>query len=383
MDNNVRRIILLLILYFGFISLGLPDQSLGVAWPEMRKTFNKPLDWAGMIIFITAGLTTLSSFSSGFFIKRFSISTILNVSCLLTASGILGYALSPSWIGILASASLLGIGAGAIDASLNDYVAKNYSSRQMSWLHGCWGIGATMGPAIMTLALAHYHNWQKGYLIIAVIQFTLLLVFISTSKLWKKLKVEETQLTEEIERKIWSLKPMMSMGVFFVYSTVEFSVGLWFFSVMVEHRQVPTATAGGWITMYWAMLTIGRFAIGFVSNRLGNLKIIFWSLCGGLVGLALLTFNHPSAMIAGLALTGFSFAGIYPCMMHQTPKRFGNKLGATMTGFQAGAASLGVIALAPLIGIIITKIGLEYLLPILMMLTLMMLTFNYVLNKKS
>lgn len=384
MSQSLRKTLLLLILYIGFISLGLPDQSLGVAWPEMRKTYGLPLDAAGIIIFMTAALTTLSSFSSGWFIRRFPISAILSASCLLTACGILGYALSPNWQGILSATCLLGIGAGTIDASLNDYVARNYSSRQMSWLHGCWGIGATLGPAIMTLALARYHNWQTGYLMIASIQFCLLLIFIGTAGLWKNIKTEENpSLVEDTGMKVWSLKPMLSMGMFSLYTTVEFSVGLWFFSVMVEGRGISNAIAGSWITMYWAMLTIGRFAVGFVSNRLGNLRIITLSLIGGLCGLFLLNFNSAAAMVAGLAVTGFSFAGIYPSMMHETPKRFGRKLGAVMTGFQSGAGSLGVITLPPMLGIIITRIGLETLIPMLMALVGLMLIFNRILNKKQ
>lgn len=382
MNNRLRQTFLLLILYIGFISLGLPDQSLGVAWPEMRRTFNKPLDMAGLIIFITAALTSISSFSSGWFIRRFSIQTILSGSCLLTACGILGYAISDEWVGILLSTCFLGIGAGTIDASLNDYVARHYSSRQMSWLHGCWGIGATLGPAIMTFALARYHDWQKGYLIIAGIQFGLLAVFVLTSGLWKKTEVSEQAVFEEDKgMKLLSIKPLLSMGIFFLYTTVEFSVGLWFYSVMVEGRHVSAAVAGSWITLYWAMLTIGRFGIGFVSNRLGNLKIILLSLMGGIVGLLLLLINTPATMIAGLAVCGLSFAGIYPSMMHETPKRFGRKLGAVMTGFQAGAGSLGVIIMPPLLGIIITRAGLEFLIPLLILFMAAMVAMNHRLNR--
>lgn len=382
MTANKHKLALLGILYLGFISLGLPDQSLGVAWPAMRQYFNKPLDWAGIIVFTTGILTAISGFSSGYFIRRYRVSTILTISCFLTASGILGYALTPIWSGILISTIFLGIGAGTIDGSLNDYVAKNYSSKHMNWLHGCWGIGATMGPAIMTFALTRYHDWQKGYLIISLIQFGLMFIFMATAPLWKKSKVVATNVFEESNQQIWSLKPIMSLGIFFFYSTVEFSVGLWFYSVMVEQRGISIALAGSWITMYWAMLTFGRFAVGLISNKIGNQKIVIYSLFGAICGLSLLLFNYPVMMVSGLLLTGFCFAGIYPAMMHETPRRFGNKLGAIMTGSQAGAAALGVVILSPLIGILITKTGLENLLPILLILTIIMLGFNHVLNRK-
>ena len=383
MNTQKRKLILLGILYLGFISLGLPDQSLGVAWPSMRRFFNKPLDWAGIIVLTTGILTALSSFASGYFIKRFSISTILITSCFLTASGIMGYALTPVWSGILISTFFLGIGAGIIDASLNDYVAKNYSSKHMNWLHGCWGIGATMGPAIMTFAISRYHNWQQGYFIISLIQFALMAVFITASPLWRTTKAElPAAVDDEKNPKVWALKPLMSMAIFFFYSATEFSVGLWFYSVMTELRGIDAARAGSWITMYWAFLTFGRFIIGFFSNKLGNKKVILFSLIGALCGISMLLADYSPAMILGLAVTGFSFSGIYPSMMHETPKRFGSKLGAVMTGFQAGAASLGVVILSPLIGVFITQTSLETLVPILMLLIIGMLGFNYILNRK-
>ena len=156
------KIVILIILYFGFISLGLPDQALGISWPWMRQAFNKPLDYAGILVTMTTLLSALSSFCSGYIMNRYKVSIILIASCLLTMSGIFGYAISPSFYILIICTIPLGLGGGAIDACLNNYVAENYSSRQMSWLHVCWGIGATLGPIIMSAAIDQQNNRPDG-----------------------------------------------------------------------------------------------------------------------------------------------------------------------------------------------------------------------------
>lgn len=182
---NKSGLFILIILYAAFISLGLPDQAFGVAWPDMRRFFGQPLDAGGVIIFLLAMMSAFTSFGAGWLRKRLSIAAVLIVSTFLTVVGMLGFALSPVWLVLLVAVLPYGLGAGAIDACLNDYVAKNYSSRQMNWLHACWGIGASLGPAIMTVAVTRF-NWQKGYVFIAVLQMILLLFLFSLEKCGKK-----------------------------------------------------------------------------------------------------------------------------------------------------------------------------------------------------
>lgn len=374
--------LILAILYLAFISLGLPDQSLGVAWPSMRASFGMPLDAAGILIMIAALLSAGSSFLSGFFINRVKISTILSVSCCLTASGILMLGLAQSWWVVLLAYFLLGIGAGAIDTSLNDYVAKNYASKQMNWLHGCWGIGATLGPAIITFALGAYHNWRVGYLIIAGIQFALMLLFISSAKLWNnKHKKEARKENADKGIKLCSPAPIIGMLLFVLYTGVEASIGLWFYSVMIEKYGITKALGGSLITLYWACLTFGRFLIGFISEKLGNRKIIICGISLALLGVLCLFSASTILITLGLALCGFGLSGIYPSMMHETPNRFGDKLGAIMTGFQGGAGSMGVVIICPTIGVILNSFGLFWLLPILAALLLVSLSLNVIYNK--
>lgn len=381
MLKRYHNIILLVVLYLGFISLGLPDKALDVAWPTMRQIFAQPLDNAGIIVFMTSILTAISGFVSGWFMRRYAVVTILITSCLLTVLGLVGYGLSPGWYWLLAATLPLGLGAGSIDASLNNYVAQHYSSRQMNWLHGCWGLGATFGPAIMTFALTKQHNWREGYMIIAGIQAFLLIVFFLTIPLWKKFKGEtpKVRTQKELSRRGQTL----GIGLFFMYSALETCIGLWFYSMMVEVYHFSTTKAGSLIVTYWACITGGRFAIGIISNFYGNRKIITISLLTTICGLFFLYSSSYPIVFIGLALIGFSLSGIYPAMMHETPRRFGSEAALVLTGYQAGAASLGVAFLTPAVGKIIAVTSFFWLLPLLMLMCVIMLSMHLELNRRT
>lgn len=376
------KIVILIILYFGFISLGLPDQALGISWPWMRQVFNKPLDYAGILVTMTTLLSALSSFCSGYIMNRYKVSIILIASCLLTMSGIFGYAISPSFYILIICTIPLGLGGGAIDACLNNYVAENYSSRQMSWLHGCWGIGATLGPIIMTAAIAQQNNWRGGYLAMAAIQFVLLVGFISTTKLWK-LQKKEIAINVETTIKLKSAESIVSVSLFFLYTAVEASIGLWFYSYMIESLKISPQIAGSGIVLYWGSLTAGRFIIGAFANKLGNRKIISYGMIGSIIGMGFLLSNNVFLITFGLCFTGFALAGIYPSMMHETPKRFGTKLGKTLTGYQAGLAALGVATLPPIIGVILANTSLSYLIPMLICIMTLMYFMGRFLNHRT
>lgn len=376
------KIVILIILYFGFISLGLPDQALGISWPWMRQAFNKPLDYAGILVTMTTLLSALSSFCSGYIMNRYKVSIILIASCLLTMSGIFGYAISPSFYILIICTIPLGLGGGAIDACLNNYVAENYSSRQMSWLHGCWGIGATLGPIIMTAAIAQQNNWRGGYLAMAAIQFVLLVGFISTTKLWK-LQKKEIAINVETTIKLKSAESIVSVSLFFLYTAVEASIGLWFYSYMIESLKISPQIAGSGIVLYWGSLTAGRFIIGAFANKLGNRKIISYGMIGSIIGMGFLLSNNVFLITFGLCFTGFALAGIYPSMMHETPKRFGTKLGKTLTGYQAGLAALGVATLPPIIGVILANTSLSYLIPMLICIMTLMYFMGRFLNHRT
>lgn len=379
---NRNKLLILVILYFGFISLGLPDQSLGIAWPEMRRFFNKPLDAAGLLISMTAILGAISAISSGWLIRRFSIIFILIASCVLTVLGLLGYAFSPSWLFLIAATIPQGFGAGAIDAVLNNYVARNYTSRQMNWLHACWGIGASLGPAIMTFAVVHW-NWRGGYLVLAAIQISLIGLFITSRRLWKTPQTAET--LNDIESlpspKIFSAAPMLSLIFFLVYTSVEFGVGIWFFSVMTDSYQIAVSVAGSLTVTYWASVMVGRFGVGIIANRLGNRRIILYGNVCALTGAFLLFFANQYLILGGLILCGLGFSGLYPSMMHETPRRFESGFAASLTGYQAAAGSIGVALLAPLIGVIITRTSLSSYVPLMILQILILIAVSQRLNR--
>lgn len=376
------KIVILIVLYFGFISLGLPDQALGISWPWMRQSFDKPLDYAGILVTITTLLSAVSGFSSAYIMNRYKVSLILSFSCLLTMSGIFGYAISPNFYILILCTITLGLGGGAIDSCLNNYVAENYSSRQMSWLHGCWGIGATLGPIIMTTAIAQQGNWRGGYIAIAAIQFILLMGFLSTAKLWKMSK-KEIVVNIESSIKLKSLESIASCSLFFLYTAVETSIGLWFYSYMLESLKISPEIAGSGIVLYWSSLTVGRFVIGTFANKLGNRKIIAYGMLGSIIGMGFLLSNNMFLIAFGLCFTGLALAGIYPSMMHETPKRFGTKLGKILTGYQSGVASLGVATLPPLIGFVIANTSLSYLIPLLICFMSLMYGIGKFLDSKT
>ena len=387
LNSFMKKNIILIVLYLGFISIGLPDQILGIAWPTMRMDFSKSLDAAGILISITCILAATFSFLSGYLIKKYSTAFILSASCLLTATGLLGYGISSSWMLLVLFSIPLGAGAGVIDTVLNDYVAKNYTSCHMNWLHGFWGVGATIGPAIMTYAIVSQDSWRVGYFIITGLQIFLFLIFVLTAKMWQTTKVtNDTTVekpTEIVSFKLLSLIPTLSVLMFFLYTTVEFSIGVWFYSVLVEERGISATKAGSWIVTYWAFLTIGRFVIGAFSTKIGNRKVITYGLFGAFLSMCLLLTSYEVLNLLGLACLGFCLAGLYPSMMHETPCRVGQASAGALTGCQTGMSLLGIALLTPIIGIIIDKTSLTYLIPILLLLTGVMILMNKVLNKKS
>lgn len=347
----------------------------------MRHFFGQPLDAGGMIIFLLAMMSAFTSFGAGWLRKRLSIAAVLIVSTFLTVVGMLGFALSSVWLVLLVAVLPYGLGAGAIDACLNDYVAKNYSSRQMNWLHACWGIGASLGPAIMTVAVTRF-NWQKGYVFIAVLQMILLLFFVFTRKMWKETPVSAASAFDSsLSDKFWMPAPLLSAAFFFVYTAAEFSLSVWFYSVMVEEYRISPALAGSVVVAYWCSLMCGRFLVGIVSDRLGNRKVITGGLAVAALGVLLLFSARPFMLFCGVGLAGLGLSGIYPSMMHETPQRFSSRLASVVTGVQAAMAALGVAVLAPLVGIFISQTSLACFLPCALVMISVLALCNWQLNR--
>ena len=379
--------LLLIISYLSFISLGLPDQILGVAWVDMRSYFSKPLDYGGVLLFITTIFTITSSFLSSWFITKFNISKILILSCFLTAIAIMGYGLSFQWWNLIIFSIILGLGAGTIDATLNDWAAKNYSPKHMNFLHGFWGVGATLGAFIMTNTIKYASSWRFGYIIVALIQFILFIIFITSRKLWKitntsyKTKLEEKN-TNNKNKKILSFEAISSMVFFSIYVCLESSIGLWFYSVMVESYNIKKEIAGILIVLYWGSLTLGRFLTGLMTKEFSSSKLITNGIIFAILGICFLFSKNLYLITIGLILTGLSLSGLYPNMMHETPKRFNKETATILTGYQVGFANIGLAILTPMVGVILEKTSLSLFPIILLSEGFILLGINYYLLKK-
>ena len=348
----------LLIIYLAFISLGLPDSILGAAWPIMRTDLNAPLSAAGLVSMIVSASTIVSSLNSNRLLRRFGTGMVSFLSTLLTAAALLGFSFSGSILFLLVLAVPLGLGAGAIDAGLNNYVALHYQARHMNWLHCFWGIGATLGPAIMS-AFLHSENWRGGYRTIAGLQFLLVLILLAALPAWRKHEQsEQASQGEESTARDISIRQLLSlrgakpaMAAFFFYCASEITLGLWGSSFLVEVRGIPAAQAALWVSVYYGGITVGRGIAGFVSMKLTNRQLIRAGQLISLAGAVLLLLPLPKPVsCAALLLIGIGYAPIYPAMLHETPVRFGRANSQQLMGLQMALAYTGSTLAPSLIG---------------------------------
>lgn len=357
---------LLLIIYLAFISLGLPDSLLGAAWPVMQVDLETPLETAGLLFMTIAAGTIISSLFSGKVLKRFGTGKVTFVSTLMTAGALLGFYFAPSVIWLFLCAIPLGLGAGAIDAGLNDYVATHYKAHHMSWLHSFWGVGATLGPFIMAYYISRQNSWSSGYLTIAVIQFVLAIILLLSLPLWNRgnknsaIDSNEKSEVENVSYKDENVndKPLKIRGVklalasFLFYCGVEATIGLWGSSYLVNVKDLPAATAAQWVSFYFGGITIGRFITGFITFKVNNVVLIRSGQFIALIGAALLFLPLPLYFsLAGFILVGLGLAPIFPCMLHETPARFGKKHSQTIMGYQMAVAYTGSTFVPPLLGV--------------------------------
>ena len=360
--------LLLFIIYLSFISLGLPDALLGAAWPIMSQEFTVPVSYAGGISLIVAMGTVVSSLQSDRLTKWLGAGKVTSISVATTAVAIFGFSVSREYWQLCLWAIPYGLGAGSVDASLNNYVALHYASRHMSWLHCMWGLGASIGPYIMGLALAAGMGWNNGYRIIFLIQTGLSAVLFFSLPLWKK-PGEDSEVAGEKEKPL-TLKQIFSipgakevMLAFFCYCALEQTCILWGSSYFVLHNGLDEETAAGFAALFMLGLTFGRFLNGFLTYRMNDTNLI--RLGQGFIalgiGIMLLPLGQWAAMI-GLTLMGLGCAPIYPCIIHSTPEHFGEKNSQALIGVQMASAYVGICCMPPLFGILANHIGV-FLLP--------------------
>lgn len=371
--------ILLTIIYIAFISLGLPDAILGSAWPMIYQDLNVPISAAGIFTMIVSGGTIASSFFSAKLIKRFGTGKVTAFSVCLTAVGLIGIYFSPSFLWICLMGIPMGIGAGAVDSALNNFVALHYEAKHMNWLHCFWGIGATAGPFIMSMYLFQENGWRMGYATIGIIQAVLVVCLIFSLPLWKKFegnKAEEEETTTDIKvkdlLKIKGAKP--AFIAFFCYCAVELTTGLWASSYLVVSKGIQAEKAAKWVSLFYLGITVGRFLAGFLAMHFDNKKMIRMGqvicICGTV--LLLMPFSNYLQLI-GLILIGLGCAPIYPAMLHETPNRFGKEISQGIMGIQMATAYVGSTFMPPLFGMLAKATTFEMLPYFLFILVLIML----------
>jgi fucose permease len=390
--------VLLIIIYLAFISLGLPDALLGVTWPIIRQEWMMRLDAAGMVsIVITVG-TIASSLLSGRLIRRFGEGKITFLSGLMTGIALLGFAYSPSYIWFVFLALPLGFGAGSVDTALNHYVALHFKAHHMNWLHSFWGVGATAGPILVSVILKQTGSWRLGYQSVAMIQLILAAILFISLPLWKKHSQmtsgtegeshgEKVSLTHRPLKIMEALKIKgvpYALLVFMTYCAVEFSVGLWGSSYLVQIKGVSLEVAARWVAFYFGGITVGRVLAGFISFKLSNKIMIFLGVVIALMGAILLILvpSNSFVMIA-FVLLGLGFAPIFPAMTHETPIRFGRINAQSIIGFQMASAYIGIAVFPPLLGVLMELTGMM-LFPIFVLLCIILLLyFTFKLNRSG
>lgn len=362
--------LLLIVIYIAFISLGLPDGMLGSAWPVMQGELGVPVSAAGIVAIVGSSGTILSSLVSGRVLKRFGTGMVTAVSVTMTAIALLGISQAPGLVWIVLLAVPLGLGAGSVDAGLNDYVSKHYAAKHMNWLHCFWGIGAMAGPLIMSQFIVRDMSWRNGYLTVAIVQFVLVFLLFAAVPLWGKVSAlvsagrahepEEAPLVDArvgglfSPLRIPSLPPVLL--TFFFYCGIESTIGLWGGSFLVAVRGLEPSTAALWVSLYFGAITLGRFLSGFVSMRMTSKQLIRYGEVSILAGVAIMLLPLPTYFsLVAFILIGLGCAPIFPSMLHETPARFGREAAQHVMGFQMAVAYVGATLLAPLFGLIASR----------------------------
>jgi len=346
--------ILLIIIYIAFISLGLPDSIMGVSWPSMRMEFGLPIDQIGLVSIIITISTVISSLLSGYLIQKLGTGKITLISVLLTALALIGISFVPSFYWIMLLALPLGFGAGSIDTALNNFVANHYKAHHMNWLHSFWGVGATVGPIIMAITLAA-KTWRQGFLNIGIIQLFFFVVILLSIPLWKKVETrnhEETSKHKRPKNLLYQPGVLVAVSIFIVYCAIEFSVGLWTSSYLVQSRNFTPENAATIVATYYAGITLGRFICGFLSFKLSNKQLIYIGLIVVFLGVVLINFRLADGVtFIPYVIIGLGLAPIFPAMIHETPVTFGKDQSQYVIGYQMAGAYLGGSIFPPLFGI--------------------------------
>ena len=405
---------LLAIIYAAFISLGLPDSLLGSAWPVMHEMLGVPVSWAGLVTMIISAGTIVSSLFSDRLTRKFGAGSVTAVSVLMTAAALFGFSISNEFWMLCLWAVPYGLGAGAVDAALNNYVALHYSSRDMSWLHCFWGVGTIISPYIMSYSLTGGLGWQQGYRIVSFLQLCLTAVLFLSLPVWKKARLsqqaasremkeaaaKETALPEgtaaaeetaaaESARSLTLRQALRIRGVvmvliaFFSYCAMEQTALLWASSYLVQFRGIDASVAARFASMFCIGITAGRFLSGFVADRFGDKRMIRIGTLVVFAGILLVAVpvKMDQVSLTGLIIIGFGCAPIYPSIIHATPDHFGRENSQAIIGIQMACAYVGTTLMPPLFGVLSSVVGIGLFSGYLFLLAVLMLAASERLNR--
>ncbi len=381
---------LILIIYLSAISLGLPDSLLGSGWPVMHIELDAPLSMAGVITMVIAGGTIVSSLLSDRLTRRFGAGLVTAMSVATTAVALLGFSLSDNVWQLLCWAVPYGLGAGAVDAAANNFVALHFEARHMSWFHCFWGVGVSVSPFIMSYCLGGGHGWQMGYKAVFVLQVVLTVLLFFSLPVWKEKenqyqsgedKVEAVHLGVMGALKIKGVKYVLL--AFFCYCALESTAGLWASSYLVEARSIDAETAARFASLFYLGITFGRFVNGFVADKLGDKALIRIGLGTIIAGIlmVLLPIEADIVALCGLVVIGFGCAPVYPSVIHATPGNFGRENSQAIVGIQMASAYLGTTLMPPVFGLIANHIHISLYPAFLMVIAVVMLCMTELLNR--
>ncbi len=368
-------LLLLAVIYIAFISLGLPDSLLGSAWPTIHSSFNVPLSYMGIVSMIISGGTIISGLMSERLTKKFGTRTVTVVSIFLTAIAMLGFSKTTAFYQLCLWGIPYGLGAGAIDAALNNYVALHYNSRHISWLHCFWGVGTIISPYIMSYALTH-SVWTNGYRTVSYIQFAIVLIMLLSLPLWN---INKNNSGGENNTKVLGIAGAMKIkGVpylligFMAYCAAEATAMLWASSFLEGARGAAKEEAAAFGALFFIGITVGRFLAGFISDKLGDNKMIRLGACIALCGAVCIVLPLKMTSIIGFIIIGLGCAPIYPCIIHSTPNNFGAENSQAIIGIQMASAYVGSTFMPPVFGMIANHISIK-LMPVYLMFFLILL----------
>ncbi len=379
--------LLIAIIYLAFISLGLPDSLLGSAWPVMQAQMGAPLSHAGVVTMIIAGGTIVTSLLSDKLTKKLGAGLVTALSVLMTAAALWGFSVSGEFWMLCLWAIPYGLGAGSVDAALNNYVALNYSSRHMNFLHGMWGVGAAISPYVMSYCLTGGFGWQSGYRSIAIVQIVLTAILFVSLPLWKKRGAPDPARGGR-PKKFADIFKLRGVGfiliAFFGYCAMESIAGLWASSFLVMERGVSAEVAASYAALFYIGITAGRFLSGLVSEKVGNRNMIRIGLGVALLGILAvwLPIEGDWLCLNGLVVIGLGCAPVYPAIIHETPRNFGEDNSQAVIGVQMASAYVGITFMPPLFGVIADYAGIWLYPPFMLLFALLTLVMSEALNRK-